>query len=46
MEPFAPGAMVEPSLEAAARLKEDTWGVINARFVKPLDEHVDGSAEK
>ena len=39
---FALGAMVEPSLEAAARLKEDGLdvGVINARFVKPLDEHV------
>ena len=35
---FALGAMVEPSLEAAARLKEDGLdvGVINARFVKPV----------
>ncbi len=39
---LALGAMVEPSLQAAARLAEDGLdiGVVNARFVKPLDEHV------
>ena len=39
---LALGAMVEPSLQAAARLAEDGLdvGVVNARFVKPLDENV------
>jgi 1-deoxy-D-xylulose-5-phosphate synthase len=39
---LALGAMVEPSLKAAAKLKEDGLdvGVVNVRFVKPLDEHV------
>ena len=34
--------MVEPSLKAVAKLKEDGLdvGVVNVRFVKPLDEHV------
>ncbi len=39
---LALGAMVEPCLQAAARLRADGLdvGVVNARFVKPLDEHV------
>tara|TARA_Y100001968_G_scaffold158759_1_gene145189 strand:+ start:582 stop:2480 length:1899 start_codon:yes stop_codon:yes gene_type:complete len=39
---LALGAMVEPSLKAAEKLQADGLdvGVVNARFVKPLDEHV------
>ena len=39
---LALGSMVEPSLQAAAKLKNVGLdvGVVNARFVKPLDEHV------
>ncbi|MDH4185228.1 MAG: 1-deoxy-D-xylulose-5-phosphate synthase, partial [Nitrospinota bacterium] len=37
---LAVGAMVAPALEAAARLEKDgvSTAVVNARFVKPLDE--------
>jgi len=39
---FAIGSMVYPSLEASSVLKADgiNFGVINARFVKPLDEEL------
>ncbi len=39
---LAVGSMVHPSLEAADRLKAEgiSAGVVNARFVKPLDEEL------
>jgi 1-deoxy-D-xylulose-5-phosphate synthase len=39
---FALGAMVRPCIEASALLEEDgvSAGVVNARFVKPLDEEL------
>lgn len=39
---FALGSMVEPALEAANRLEKEgvSLAVVNARFVKPLDEEM------
>ena len=37
---LAYGSMVEPSMEAMERLRQDGWdvGVVNLRFAAPLDE--------
>ena len=42
IEIWALGDMVQPALAVAARLKKEvrTCGVVNARFIKPLDRHL------